>query len=69
MLYYKDMPYVSQAIEDELKALEIKLERRIEKMLETLEADEQALKNMLKSGDYNEVMRAFFHHQASQAPP
>lgn len=59
LLYYKDMPYVSQAIEDELKALEIKLERRIEKMLETLEADEQALKNMLKSGDYNEVMRAF----------
>lgn len=65
--YYKDKPYVSQQVEDHLRATEQIIERLIEKTLKAQEFDEDLTRKMLRSGQYNEVIRAFTKIKAANA--
>ena len=55
--YYKDKPYHSQAVEEEIRSLEAKVNRLIDKLSQPVNIDESVVINLLNSHNFLEVLK------------
>lgn len=59
LAYYADLPYVSQEVEEKIRALEALIFRTIDRNIKDVDKNIEVIKNKILSNDFNEVYTAF----------